>query len=865
MTVSKFYIALILVPLSLFFAILYLPNFINWNGYKTVIRVAIFNTSGCHLSIDGDLSVNLFPNAEIILNDIRLTSDSEVGAPSLMSIKYIHADISLKKLLMGEIKINHMALYSPVLLIPVGQQKICDRNAPGMDILAEDNNKYFDNILNNKTIISINKIAVKNAAFMLKPPQSSQSSSVNQTDNLKINITDANFEIEYKSPKATASIKGSIKANNIPIDIDFLISNINKKGKMPAISANLIFPEIKSKMVINGVMSQSIENIILLKGAFKGNIAFSSKNPYLIFNNSLRQNDVNTENYQLNFTSGLQATSRYISLNNYNLEIGKMRGTGAANINFDGRPNIDIFYNMQMMDLDNILSDMPDIINNDINGEDNKNGKIYNIILDKITKKFNADISLDVTISTLKYANGIIGEIGFHALFGDGSLTLDNATALFPGQSHISLFGFMENKQNIPYFDGKLSIQSDNLKQFLKWSKIANITTKTSRLRNLSYDSNISISFNKLEFTDINAALDSSNLTGQAHIYLDKETPLITTKLSVDRINLDAYSDILKNIYHLNSRNIDDKINLIEFDTDIKIDIKKITLLNKNATNIISDISFKNSNLNINKLTFSRFLSIDGNIFGKIDNIFKQPSIDLNINAVFDDISTSISSFDEINQNKLAIYIAEFTRKIGKINSNISLNRSLNEAMIDLNMRTAEKSILLNGILYNNQNSIMLSIKNSEYNNGNFKLQNINGILSSNNNEIIKLTDINANLANGKLYLSEANLIKDVSNSLILTAKGSFNYLVAKNNNINLKNITTRKEPININFSMSSRSKKLSDIGNNIKIKGKINDKINGNISIEKILNHINKSIAIKNLKILNNFTPQHFSNENAP
>ena len=861
MTVSKFYIALILVPLSLFFAILYLPNLINWNDYKTVLRVAIFNASGCHLSIDGDLSVNLFPNSEIILNDIRLTSDSEVGAPNLMSIKYIHADISLRKLIMGKIEINHMALYSPVLLIPVGQQKICDPNAPGMDILAKDNNKYFGNALNNETTISINKITVKNAAFMLKPPQSSQSFDANQTDNFKINITDANFEIKYKSPKAKASIRGSIKANNIPIDIDFLISNINKKGKMTTISANLTFPEIGSKMLINGVMSQSIENIILLKGAFKGNIAFSSKKPHLIFNNILRQNDVNTEKYQLNFTSELQATSRYISLNNYNLEIGEIRGTGAANINFNGRPNIDIFYNMQMMDLDNLLSDMPDVINNDINGEDNKNDKIYNIILDKITQNFNADISLDVTISTLKYANGIIGEIGFHALFGDGSLTLDNATALFPGQSHISLFGFMENKKNIPYFDGKLSIQSDNLKQFLKWSKIANITTKTSRLRNLSYDSNISVSFNKLEFSDINAALDSSNLTGQSVIYLDKETPLITAKLSADRINLDAYGDIIKNIYHLNSPNINNKINLVEFDTDIKIDIKKITLLNKNATNIISDLSFKNGNLNINKLAFSRFLSIDGNIYGKIDNIFKQPAIDININAVFDNISTSISSFDEINQHKLAIYIAEFTRKIGKVNSIISLNGSLNEAMIDLNMGTAKKSILLNGVLYNNQNSIMLSIKNSEYNNGNFKLENIHGLLSSNDNEIIKLTGINANLANGKLYLSEANLIEDNTNSLILTAKGSFNYLVDKNNNINLKTITTRKEPININFSMASRSKNLSNIGNNIKIKGKVN----GNISIEKIRSHINKSIAIKNLKILHNFTQQHFPNKNYP
>ncbi|MBL4720393.1 MAG: hypothetical protein JKY20_04580, partial [Alphaproteobacteria bacterium] len=155
-------------------------------------------------------------------------------------------------------------------------------------------------------------------------------------------------------------------------------------------------------------------------------------------------------------------------------------------------------------------------------------------------KHLNA--SLDMSVDVVRYNGGVIRKAGLRAVLSNGAITLDRASALFPGGSDVSMFGFLETIDGAPHFEGEVAAASDNLRAVLDWLSIDTSGVSKDHLRGFSYASKVKATPQDIEVTDINIRLDASTMTGALALAL-RERPGIGLRLEIDRLNLDSYRD----------------------------------------------------------------------------------------------------------------------------------------------------------------------------------------------------------------------------------------------------------------------------------------------------------------------------------
>src|SRR3546814_16779671 len=95
----------------------------------------------------------------------------------------------------------------------------------------------------------------------------------------------------------------------------------------------------------------------------------------------------------------------------------------------------------------------------------------------------NLTATLDLTAKVVQFRNGLIQDAVVRASMADGAVQLENASALLPGGSEVSIAGAVRPVDVTPRFEGRLDASSDNLRRALELLGVAPAPLPAPRLR----------------------------------------------------------------------------------------------------------------------------------------------------------------------------------------------------------------------------------------------------------------------------------------------------------------------------------------------------------------------------------------------
>ena len=110
---KKLLIALGVIIVLLIAAVLVIPAFIPIDTYKNEIQSQVSEKTGRDFSINGEVSVSLFPNVALEVNDVVFGNAEGGRSAEMASLKQLQIDVQLFPLISGELAIDRFVLIDP--------------------------------------------------------------------------------------------------------------------------------------------------------------------------------------------------------------------------------------------------------------------------------------------------------------------------------------------------------------------------------------------------------------------------------------------------------------------------------------------------------------------------------------------------------------------------------------------------------------------------------------------------------------------------------------------------------------------------------------------------------------------------------
>lgn len=150
---------------------------------------------------------------------------------------------------------------------------------------------------------------------------------------------------------------------------------------------------------------------------------------------------------------------------------------------------------------------------------------------------------IDVVIDSAIVNGEAIRDLRLDLGLRDGLVGVDQATALLPGGTDITLFGQVARAPNslLPSFSGNLQGGSTGLRHTLEWLGVT-LSVPTGRLMQAEFTAGVDASFSGVELVGLDLRIDDTQALGRVAWLRGARTGL-DVGLAFDRLNLDPYLD----------------------------------------------------------------------------------------------------------------------------------------------------------------------------------------------------------------------------------------------------------------------------------------------------------------------------------
>ena len=162
---------------------------INTESNKAVISEAVVAATGLELTIDGDLSLSLFPNLSLSLTDVRLRNPA--FPQELASTSSVVLNIELTPLLRGQIKVREISTADLHANYFIDADGISIWSTGATEPDASDRNPSSSQALTELPAFSVDRLRIGNASIDIRD---ASNRARYQIDNLLLDSLDTNLE-----------------------------------------------------------------------------------------------------------------------------------------------------------------------------------------------------------------------------------------------------------------------------------------------------------------------------------------------------------------------------------------------------------------------------------------------------------------------------------------------------------------------------------------------------------------------------------------------------------------------------------------------------------------------------------------------
>jgi uncharacterized protein involved in outer membrane biogenesis len=662
--VKKFLFSLGALFFVLAGAILIAPQFIDWNQYKSEISAAVRDATGRELKIDGDIEVTVIPSPALKVSGVRFANVAGAASKDMLVLDDVRVSVAIGDLIRGKIAVI-LTLMKPVVALEVTRKGRANWDIGKSTPRAPTHNTQV-------------------APAAKAPPSSKASLPVDvQLDSFRIvegivtyrdardgameRIQNLNSDVSFDSLNGPFRLNGDAEIRGFPLRFEVGTGKIVDKKPTP-VSITLSLKQGGGDLKVNGEVSG-----ITSAPTFNGKVTVLSENLALLIGGLTGAVPPALLKQKLTIEAKLAASQSTLSLTKMGLQLGSIRGTGAATMALSGTPSANARLRFSSLDLDSLIKEQAKSAKDTAKVGAQPNAKQKK---DQGAKKTaeqgqgnkaaaftlptGIDIALDVGADVVKFNGGVLRQALAKLRLAQGKLFVEQASILLPGNGSAALAGTIEASKGKPFANMRIKAQSDDLRGLLKWLKVEPSGVSASRLRRFSFDTILQGTTDNLQAKSLSAKLDNTGVKGGLTVVLGAK-PAFGLRLAVDRINLDAYiprgastrgnkrpqgqpAGVGKGGAKPTANPSGQKSGqnpagefLQKFNANIVASVKSLTFQKQPVRDVKADLSIVGGVLTIKKISVANFAGAAVTLSGRVNKPGAKPALIVKYNAVVND------------------------------------------------------------------------------------------------------------------------------------------------------------------------------------------------------------------------------------
>lgn len=197
-------------------------EFLNWNQFKPQISDQVQKMTGRKLEIKGDLNFRLLPTPKLIAHEIEFANDKRAHEPLMLTVKRLKVGVALFPLFSKKIKVSKISFDTPIINI---------------EKFSEGGNWVFNPIPTSQSSLeketNLNNSSEKSGKFTLGVDRAEiiQGTVIYKDQANFTQLSDINLEMNMDSLEGPYNVKGQLKVNDEPYQIDLKTGIIHQKAR----------------------------------------------------------------------------------------------------------------------------------------------------------------------------------------------------------------------------------------------------------------------------------------------------------------------------------------------------------------------------------------------------------------------------------------------------------------------------------------------------------------------------------------------------------------------------------------------------------------------------------------------------------
>ena len=544
-----FLIGLGALVLLLVAAVFVAPSFVDWNSQKARISAEARKITGRDLVIDGDVSLTLLPAPALAAKGVRLANIEGGSDAAMMQLEALRVRIALMPLLRGKIQVVSVSLVNPTILLealadgrrnwdfsPAGSEDQGAAGGAASEGGSAPSQPPAPDGDDGDFAVQVDSFAVENGTLTYRDAASGREERVEAL----------NGQIVAETLRGPFALQGQARWRGVDTAFDLTLGRLIRSGATP-LNFEVTLPQPEAKASFSGTLSLDPQPVGL-----RGRLKSEGPNLATVLAALSGRAEALPAFLGNSYTLDTQVSSDLaeIKASELSLNLGTTSLSGEAQVVFG--PPVDAMLRLVVprLDLDRLLADAaapgggPRQAPNgtasagaDGGGrtapEEPAPGQDVALPEDLIG-------SANITVDALVYRRQVVRQVRVNLAMNDGRLSVNQALALLPGGSDLSLAGTVSNSEVGPRFDGYVEAASDNLRGVFDWLDLDVTSVPADRLRKMNFSSRVAATARQIDLSDIDLRVDVSHLAGGVVIAVRDRLGL-GIGLSLDSLNLDAY------------------------------------------------------------------------------------------------------------------------------------------------------------------------------------------------------------------------------------------------------------------------------------------------------------------------------------
>ena len=528
--VYAFLVLLVLVVAALFIV----PSVLDWEGFKPEIAERLEAITGRKVAIDGPLEVSILPTPTLKAGDLRIANAPGAAAPDLARIASLDLRLALGPLLGGDVAVTSLEMVGPVFEL----QRLADGRPnwlvdadPAAEASGTGEPEAAGSGLTRLDSITIAKGTVVYHHADGAPPE--------RIEGIEAAITARSLDGPIRG-------EGSLVVRGRAIGFQFATGTVGE-GRTVPVSLEATLGGERGSALFEGTLKN-----LDATPAFDGNVRTEASDLGALLNAlavELGSVPAGPLGSAFSAKGALSLSADAIAARDLQVRLGESQATGALSWQGGDLPRLAGEIDLNRIDLDRFLPDRsePEPVEAVDAGDEGQQGDAAALvssqsIADDIRRVMPATVEadLDLTVDALDWREGVIRQARVRLALADGTVSVQQASALLPGGAKVDLSGSFSADGDGQWMEGIAEIAAEDMRAILSWLGVDVGAVPADRLRSLSASADLAANGNRLSASNLDIRVDTTRIAGNAAVETG-ERPRIAAALAVDSVNLDAY------------------------------------------------------------------------------------------------------------------------------------------------------------------------------------------------------------------------------------------------------------------------------------------------------------------------------------